>query len=164
MTRSTLTFFALAGLLFLLVLWYGMRPTTTTPPNTIPAAEVAFSELVKGDQSEVTRRENYLITSHAEMQALWELLGTSRPMPTIDFDKNQVIAVFAGERPSAGHVITVTKVADSALRMVAIQIATPGPSCSAAQVVTTPYQVLLLPKTTLTLTHQDTATTTSCWQ
>jgi hypothetical protein len=163
MKRSMLTLIALAAIILFSALWYGFTPAKA-PQSTGQVTSVAFTELAKGEQSSVSTRENYLITTPEQLKALWDLLNTSTPLPSVDFDTSQVIAVFAGKEPSAGYTITVTKVADASLRMVTIQTATPGPSCTAAQVVTTPYQVLLLPKTPLTLTHEDTATTTSCWQ
>ena len=156
-----ITLLALIALLFLGLLWYGASPVTTTVSNG-PGTPVAFTEIAKGDQSKVMTRDNYLVTTPEQMAKLWSLVAVEGPAPTVDFSKNDVIAVFAGKEPSAGYTIHVTRVTDGAERMVTVELATPGPSCSAARTVTTPFQILLLPKTARTLTHTDIATTTSC--
>jgi len=128
-----------------------------------PSAFVAFTELASGTQSSVRARKNYLITSQDELRELWKLVDVQGPPPTVDFSKQSVIAVFAGEQPTAGYAIAVRRVGDSdATRVVSVEIASPSTTCLLTGAPTKPYQVVKLPATALLWTHQDSATTTSC--
>ena len=153
----------LAGLIIL----YGPSRATAPSVHNAPFAgsPVAATVLAQGAQSAVAARTNYLITSDTELRALWQMLSTNDPVPTVDFTQHDVIALFAGTEPTAGYVISAQAVRDSATeRLVEVQIAKPGVSCLAAQTQTAPYVVVLLPKSALPLSHTDTATTTSCLQ
>lgn len=144
------------------VYMYGNKPLLAPPPSEVTATSIAFTELASGTDASVTKRVNYLITTDDELRDLWKLLGAHGERPVIDFTKEAVIAVFAGEEPSAGYSIAVSAITDTTERMVTVQIAAPGVTCLAAQVVTTPYQVLKMPKSDLPLTHEDITTTTGC--
>ena len=145
-------------------LWQsGRLPVTpSTPLPVIAETPAPFTELASGTDASVTTRENYLISTDEELRSLWPLLNPRSGRPVIDFTKEVVIAVFAGEEPTAGYAIAVSAITDTTERMVTIQISAPGVTCLAAQVVTTPYQVLKIPKTDLALTHEDTVVTTGC--
>lgn len=161
MRTNTLLFFAAGAALFLAVAYFGATHMSG-PAYTGPATPVAFTELASGNSAKVTTRDNYLITQQDQLEALWALLGTNAPLPSVDFAQNDVIALFAGNEPTAGYSIKVTKITDTNQRMVEIEVNAPGPTCVAAHTVTTPYQVLLIPKTNLAMTHRDTMTTTGC--
>ncbi len=157
----------LAAVLGAAIILYGpSRATAPTVLDTPPAGTpVAATVLSQGAQSAVSARTNYLITSGSELRALWQMLSTNDPVPSVDFSQSDVIALFAGTEPSAGYVISTPAVLDSSSeRLVEVQIAKPGVSCLAAQKQTAPYVVVLLPKSSLPLSHRDTATTTSCLQ
>jgi hypothetical protein len=136
--------------------------TNTTTQTT--AISVPFTQLAQGSQSTVTGRANYLITSTTQLSDLWNMIDAQGETPTIDFNTHDVIAVFAGKEPTAGYTIAVSTVSDSTVRQVLVTLNSPGPSCLLAQSVTEPYQIIVLPKTTLPLTHTDIATTTGCLQ
>lgn len=130
------------------------------PPKE--STKVSFRELAHGDQAEITVRVNYLITSTSELSELWALIDAKGQPPPVDFKTDHVIALFAGKQPTIGHKIEVSQVADSDMRMVSLTLSKPGASCLSAKKVTAPYQVVQLPKTTLTLTHEDKIETISC--
>jgi hypothetical protein len=161
--RETLTIIGIAvvaALVGLVAFTYSEAPA---PAAEVPrGTNVYFTELASGDQSTVTRRVNYLITSPEELTKLWGMITTEVEQPTIDFENRQVIAVFAGEEPTAGHTIRVTRVRDGDSRQVEVLLTSPGGSCILAEELTQPYYVIELPKTELALTHTNTATTTSC--
>ena len=135
------------------------------PDRGGPAAVIVpFTALAEGAQSEVSARVNYLITTPEELAELWKLLKEPPPPPTVDFDKNVVAAIFAGEVPTAGYSITVAEVRDTADRMVKVELTKPGEGCVLAQSVAAPYQIIELPKTSLPFTHEDIVTTVRCRQ
>lgn len=138
---------------------FGRAPAAPAPPA---GTEAPFVELAHGERSRVTERANYLITSEDELRRLWTLISDNTMPPAVDFTRYVVIAVFAGEEPTAGYAIRVSKITDDDRRIVAVSINAPGISCLAAEVITTPYQVLRVPRTDLPWTHEDEQTVTSC--
>ena len=127
------------------------------------AVQVSFTRITEGTQSEVSRRVNYLIMTQAGLQKLWNMVEASSTPPEIDFTKEVVIAVFAGEKPAAGYDIVVSKIEDMHdERVVNITLREPSPGCATAQVVTMPYEILRIPVTALPLTHEDTIQTVNC--
>lgn len=146
-----------------LFVYVGDPVSDTTPPNT-PASPVSFIELASGAQSTETKPVNYLITSKAELAELWKMIDSGDDLipPTVDFNRYDVVAVFAGSVPTAGYVISVLKVEDGASREVTVLTQKPGASCIAATVITSPYQIVQLPKTTLPMTHIDVEEVISC--
>ena len=154
----------IALLIEVAVLTYGPNGTLTqtSPANLAGTGPVPFTELAHGTLSTVSTRANYLITSSAELLALWAIIDAPGQTPTVDFTKNNVIAVFAGNEPAAGYSIKVSQIEDAQSRMVTVSLTKPGGSCLPAQPATSPYQVIELPKTTLPLAHEDTTVTTSC--
>jgi len=126
------------------------------------AVTVPFTALAEGSRSEVTSRVNYLIDTQEELAELWKLIEEPPPVPTVDFSTKVVVAVFAGEVPTAGYDIAVAEVEDADKRMVKIELTRPDEGCVLAQSMTAPYQVIELPKTSLLFTHADTWVIKSC--
>lgn len=141
----------------------GQVASPSAATDALPiAATVPFTELVRGMQSEVKTRVNYLITSTEGLEKLWEMVDATGTPPVVDFKKDSVIAVFAGEKPTTGHAIEVAKVEDAIARTVSITLTNPGGSCVVGQAITAPYQVIVVPLTTLSFAHEDISTTTGC--
>ena len=128
----------------------------------IAASAVPFKPLVRGSNSKVATRVNYFITSPDQLSELWKMINASSTPPTVDFNKEAVIAVFAGQQPTTGYAISVSKVMDSSARLVSITIAKPDDSCLTGQALTTPYEVVVVPTTTLPLAHEDLTATVTC--
>jgi hypothetical protein len=127
-----------------------------------PAVIVPFTPLVSGSQSKVTTRVNYVITSPDQLNKLWKMVDAVGTPPKVDFSKDAVIAVFAGQQSTAGYAISVSKIVDSGARMVSVTIQKPGDTCMVGQVLTAPYEIVAIPTTSLPLAHEDVSTTVSC--
>lgn len=131
-------------------------------PNNSAAVIVPFTRIVQGDHSTVATRVNYLITSTDEFDRLWKMVDASGTPPVVDFKTNVVMAVFAGEQPTTGYTIEISNIEDSIERTVSLTIAKPGTNCIEGQVITAPYEIVIVPTTSLSLTHEDTITTNNC--
>jgi len=168
--RDTIIVIVLAFVAIAIGAWfffYNPMPTGQATPAvalTPTAVDVPFTVLSSGTQSSVLERKNYLITSDAELRQLWKMIGNTDPAPTVDFTQNEVIAVFAGTEPTAGYTIAVSKILDATERLVTITLDKPGGSCVLADMITAPYQIISLAKSSLPLAHQELDTTTSCLQ
>jgi len=135
---------------------------TSASSNSQQTAAIPFTKITSGTESKVRMRVNYLITSADELRQLWGMVSATGTPPAVDFKKNAVIAVFAGEQPTVGHVIEVSKIEDSTVRNVSLTIMKPDTNCMVAQTVTAPYEIVAMPATALPLTHQDTLTVNKC--
>ncbi len=167
--RDTLVLVALALLAavvgVLLYYSHGSQAASPAAADTSAGAsvtEVPFTVLASGNQANVTARANYRITSTSQLGQLWDMISASAPVPSVDFATNDVVAVFAGNEPTAGYQIAVAHVQDGAERMVIVNVTSPDATCVLAQTKTQPFQVIELPKTELPMAHTDIATTTSC--
>ena len=138
------------------------QPAAGSVAQPVSMAEVPFTEITHGMKSDVTERTNYLITSSDELKSLWKLINATGTPPKIDFNKNAVIAVFAGQQPTTGYSIAVAKIEDAGARIVSVTIAQPGNNCMAGQMLTAPYDVVAVPATVLPFAHQDILTTENC--
>lgn len=137
-------------------------PASTQPVVAVQPAAVAvpIETLAHGVKSTITDRVNYVITSPAEMTKLWKMVDAAEPPPTVDFNKQMVLAVFAGKGTSAD--ITIARVVDADARVVSVTIVPPGPACAQKVKTTAPYEIVAVPATSLPLTHRDVTTTASC--
>ncbi len=131
--------------------------------NTSQASSiVAFVPIVSGLNSSVTKRKNYLVTSPTQFKELWKMFSTNSKPPVVDFVSSNIIAVFAGQKPTTGYSISVSKIKDSDTRTVTVLLTHPDKNCVLTQALTAPYQIIKIPKSTLPLDHTDISTTTPC--
>jgi hypothetical protein len=111
--------------------------------------EVAFSMLAEGEYAPgVSERKNYAAYTQEDFARLWEMAyGEEAPaLPSVDFNEEYVIGVFAGERPTGGHSISVARVVDeNTIRTVHIRIEAPGEGCVTTQAITSPYELVTVP-------------------
>ncbi len=123
---------------------------------------ISFTELARGSHSKVTMRVNYFITSPTQLKELWQMVDASSTPPAIDFKTHAVLAVFAGQKTTAGHAITISKIEDTGARMVSITLANPDSACTPKKMAISPYEIVAVPTTSLSLAHEDISTTVSC--
>lgn len=122
-----------------------------------PAA--SFIVIAEGqDSGSVDRRTNFRIMSDEELRELWPMIyglgGTA--IPSVDFSKEEVIAVFDGSHSSGGYRVEVTEVTDAdGKRTVHITRHAPTDDCSVTSAITSPFQIIKVPKTDLPLTKEE---------
>lgn len=126
------------------------------------AVAVPFTPLVSGTRSTIAERVNYFITSSTQLNELWKLVDAKGQPPKVDFTKEAVIAVFAGQQPTGGYAIQVSKIVDSTSRLVSVTIQKPDSKCVVTQSFTAPYELVTIPATTLPLAHEDIPVIKSC--
>ena len=87
-------------------------------------------------------REAFLINSAEEYE---ETFGEGAD---IDFGEHSVIAVFSGEKPTGGYEIEITGITETTNRIKINVLETiPGEDCVVIQVITFPYDVVLIEST-----------------
>lgn len=129
-------------------------------------SEVKFDTLGKAQTSEHGEKENYVVNSQEEWRQLWDKITgpTARAMPVpVNFDKETVVAVFQGQKGSAGYTIEVTKIlqANGTLE-VFITGTSPGKNCLTAAVITAPYHIIKVEKFTREVKFTQEQKVTDC--
>jgi PrcB C-terminal len=88
--------------------------------------------------------ERTVLRNDSTYARFWEALGVGQ-RPAVDFSRDVVIAVAAGQRPTGGHAIAVERVARVGKAMMVEVVETvPGPGCWTAQQVTQPVDVVVV--------------------
>jgi hypothetical protein len=103
--------------------------------------------LDKGDQSNVDEGRQIVVRTAAGWTALWRQHAPDRPRPAVDFARDMVAGVFLGSRPSAGFAIDVVSARDEHGNLVVrYRETTPRPGAVTAQVITSAYCIVALPR------------------
>jgi len=108
--------------------------------------ELPIILLTQGQHSQQTEQRFEWITEAHAFVALWQGAHSESP-PEVDFEYDGVVAVYMGEQPTGAHRIKIERVThhDDALR-VEVVLQTPSPDCMTTQVLTQPYQTVLVPQ------------------
>ena len=145
-------------------LYFGGSGTPELLPQLQGPVEVKVIQ--KGqDSGTVTARKNFRIKSEAERQALWRMIyGTGGPVTgPIDFEREELLAVFDGTHSTGGYDVTVAAVEDGAsTRTVTLLRTEPGDSCVTTDAITSPYVLVVLPKSALPLERVETTEVREC--
>jgi hypothetical protein len=108
----------------------------------------------RGSQSGILAPLATVARSAEEWEALWSRVragGLPTPaMPKVDFSREMVIAVFAGECPTGGYTITIEELAVWGNELqVLVRQAGPPAGAITTQVVTYPYHLVVVPSSSL---------------
>lgn len=156
--------------------FYGPTDLLTTPEQPAQSAQsasasnaapvttdVSFTVIGHGKSATVTERKNYAVYSADDFAKVWKMTGSTEKIPTIDFTKAYVVAVFAGNKPTGGYVISVKGIKDAGnARNVDVLIEKPGKGCVTTESVTSPYQIVRVPFSEASLGHSDVEVETPC--
>ncbi len=110
---------------------------------------VSIVTVARGAVSRVKEPLQAVVRTKQEWTALWarHMGPAAAPPPSVDFSLEMVIAVFAGERPTAGYDVEITRVlsTDSGIQ-VTYRERTPAAGALVRQVVTAPFHIIRLPR------------------
>lgn len=130
------------------------------------AIPVSFAVLAEGtNASGVSERKNYAVYTKEDFARLWTMAyrDDTSAMPSIDFDSQYVIGVFAGEKLSGGHTIEVASITDaSSIRTVSMTLTRPGEGCVVSEALTSPFQLIAVPVSDRELARTETEVVAAC--
>ncbi len=110
----------------------------------------------KGDQSHVDQPTQVVVRDQTEWQRLWQRHAPDRPLPAVDFAAESVVALFLGARNTAGYSVAVLSTTEAnGVLLVRYKETVPAPGAIAAQVLTFPYHIVAIPKTSATRIEFD---------
>jgi hypothetical protein len=110
-------------------------------------ASVPIRSLDKGISSQIDVARQAAVQSDAEWNTLWSQHAGARVRPAVDFNKEMVLAVFLGARPTAGFSVEIVGAREEGGALVVSYRESRPPSGSVtAQVLTSPYHLVAVPK------------------
>jgi hypothetical protein len=133
-------------------------PTESLPaasPDPSPASQ-GYAPYGNSGALEIRRLGQWTRTGIGESRRLvirdanawaefWSELGVGE-RPDVDFSRDLVVAVAAGQRPSGGHEIAVEQVSQSNGSLtIGVVETTPGPNCMTTASLTQPVDVVVVP-------------------
>ncbi len=120
---------SLSALTLVVLLFASTRSLPIGAGDSIP-----FITIAKGRKSEIRTLAQIVIHTPTEWRDLWRkhstgLAGTALPLPEVDFSREMVIAVFAGEvrQLTRVSVLKVSREKDRLVVLVQIASSQPGP-------------------------------------
>ena len=110
-------------------------------------ASLPMRSLDQGQESGIEAAKQVSARSALEWDALWKQHASARARPSVDFTKEVVAAVFLGSRPSAGYGVQIVGVRqEGSALVVSYRETRPAPDALTAQVLTSPYHIVAIPK------------------
>jgi hypothetical protein len=112
----------------------------------------SFETIDQGFYSSISEKNTYVINSLEEWQNIWSQAYSNQTpepeLPAIDFEKETVIAVFAGEFPSGGYEVEIDRLDEYDDVVIATFVITsPGPACGTTDALTQPFHIVKTKKT-----------------
>jgi hypothetical protein len=103
--------------------------------------------IAKGPMSGIAEPRQATARSAAELTALWRAHGASDQVPIVDFSREMVVGVFLGTRRTAGYGVEIVRaVGNAGVLTVAYVETAPSKGALTAQVLTSPYHLVALPR------------------
>jgi hypothetical protein len=112
--------------------------------------------LDRGSQSEIGVARQVTARDRDEWASLWSTHAPGRPAPAVDFAREMVVGVFMGTRPTAGFAVEVVGYRDSGNDVVVqYRETTPPRDAITAQVIVSPYHLVVIPRRTGTVSFEE---------
>ncbi len=142
-------------------------PAPTTPRNAPSVSTPAPVTRLYGAQvSAYATAEEAVIRDQSAWQGAWRQLHNglaAAPVPAVDFAREVVVLVAAGERNTGGTTLRVDDVVQvGADAVVRYTVTEPGPGCMTAQVITSPVEVVRVPQAGGAVRFERRTTVTPC--
>jgi len=138
---------AIGTLACLLVSWAALTAGRVAAMNQATSGPPAFRTVERGSQSNIDSPSKVVVRFAAEWTKLWKTHNFDKPEPRVDFDKEMVVGVFMGSRPTGGYTVEIVSLADKdGTLVVSYRETSPRPGTMAAQVLTFPYHLIATAK------------------
>jgi hypothetical protein len=119
----------------------------TTPIATKATQPAIFRSIGKGYRSGVRLPLQIVVRTQSEWDAVWQrhVLGdsSSRPAPVVDFEKEVVVALFLGDKPTGGYDVRISRAEQGLDRLtIHYQERNPMPGGMVNQTLTQPFHIV----------------------
>jgi hypothetical protein len=128
---------------------------------------INFTAIKSGENSNYTQFTTIEINNFKELSNVWgnffAKYDRKPPIPSIDFEKNRLIAVALGERNSGSYSIQVISILETKNNInIVIKENKPGPSCTTSSVMVYPFQLIEIPQPSKPITYTKTVKVNEC--
>ena len=110
-------------------------------------SRVNLTTIAQGTDSNYPTASQRVITGTAAWINLWRQ-HSSEPVPKVDFTQEQVVAVFAGKKPTASYSVNITRVENSNSHLV-ITVEYHHSEDIVTLPITHPYHIIKSPRITV---------------
>lgn len=108
--------------------------------------QIGFTAIEQGSMCNIKKTDYYIIQTKAEWSAHWAKHSRDESAPPkVDFRNNVVVAIYMGQKSSAGFSIEVDRIEDNGTDLI-IHTKTERPTGFAATVMTQPFSIIKLRK------------------
>ncbi len=121
--------------------------TSPTPAGTGQSADVPLRRIGQWTNTGIGETRRMVIRDANTWAAFWTDLGVSAgARPDIDFTRDAIIAVAAGQRRTGGYGVAISRISRSGGDLtVEVTETVPGPNCITTQALTQPVDVVAVP-------------------
>ncbi len=128
-------------------------------PPTQKGGKMSGDWNLSGPTSRIRALRFVVIHNKTDFTTLWKEFqpNPDATMPEIDFAKKDVVAFFAGGKPTGGYSASISKITlskDGKSADVEVLVAKPGPGTITTQAFTFPYTLKAVDKLPKTVTHK----------
>ncbi len=117
--------------------------TSTPTTETRTGTRVPVVREFKGQQGPFPDRGFFVV----QRPEVWTALWAGRQAPSVDFTTQSVIVALMGQQPTAGYDITISDVRATGTQVTSyVNEERPAPGSTVAQVITYPYDMVVVPK------------------
>jgi hypothetical protein len=103
--------------------------------------------LDRGSQSGIEVQRQVTVRDRDEWASLWRAHAGRRTAPAVDFSREMVVAVFLGSRPTAGFTVEIAGYRDSGNDVTVLyREMAPSRDTITAQVIVSPYHLVVIPR------------------
>jgi len=122
---------------------------STAPEAAAPSFPTDLEGLPRwsGTNARAASETQEVLADSQSLNVYWSLLNPGEPSPTVDFNKNVLLMIVSGEKPTAGWRVVTDHVEETAANIVIwFREDAPAPEGAVAQVVTRPWLLQVMPK------------------
>jgi hypothetical protein len=104
---------------------------------------------LSGSYCRIRQARQIVLRSEKAFAALWKehRMSQEEPAPRVDFQKYDVVALYAGEKMTGGYSITIDRIRrDKKSATVEATLLKPGPDAITTQALTQPFALRAVPK------------------
>jgi hypothetical protein len=135
--------------------WLRVVASSVILSGGVLQGQSAIRTVDKGAHSNVDDRLTAFARTEAEWTTLWKKHNFDKPVPRVDFSTEMVVAVFMGSRPTAGFSVAIVSAAEREGKfVVTYQEAQPAPGGISAQVLTAPYHIAAVQRSSSAIEFQ----------
>lgn len=144
-------------------------PTSASPPNAANVTSTQqqpYTRIMSAPTSGFTEGENLVLRNDSDLAAAWKTVHAGipgNPAPTVDLSRNMVVLLALGQRNTGGYTVRFDSLtSEGSGAVVHYTVTSPGPGCMTTQMITSPIDVVSVPRADGTIRFDKSDVTDRC--